>query len=326
MKLIVADLPVLGRYVSREFYFIIQELIERYGWRQITSWQLRQHSGGLKAMLSAALGEIPDVILFWEEYEFVSHHAGEALRLDSHKCIFADDLHAWQETARQKNLISYLACDTILATYADVFDRFYPNVSRLRKLVWVPHAASSHFTMALNPEAENAILLSGKINEVYPLRQQMRLLFHTDDGYKIVYHEHPGHHCDFNYDTNQSIGTRYGRLINRYRAAFTDCSTFRYALAKHFEIPATGALLIASGASSEALGGLGFVDGEHYVSVSSGDLEETLRFVLDEKNHPYLDRIRRCGQELVWERHKTGDRAKLIDEVCSASGTRSARI
>jgi hypothetical protein len=326
MKLIVANLPALQRYVSREFYFIIRELIERYGWTQITSWELRQHGGPLKAKLSAALGEMPDVLLFWEEYEFINHHARDVLGLDCHKCIFADDLHTWQEIARQRSLISYMACDTILAAYADVFDRFYPNVFRLKKLVWVPHAASPDFTIDFNSEAENGVLLSGKINEVYPLRQQMRLLLHPDYGYKIAYHEHPGHHCEFDYDTDQSIGARYGRLINGYRAAFTECSTFRYVLAKHFEIPATGALLMAGLGATEALGRLGFVDGDHYISVSSEDLEGKLRYVLDESNHSHLDRIRQSGQALVWERHKTSDRARLIDEVCSSSRTHSGRI
>lgn len=316
MKLIIADLPALKKYVSREFHFIIRELIDSYGWKQITSWDLGKHRGPVKAKLLGALGELPDVILFWEEYEFINHHAREMLKLDCQKCILADDLHDWHETARQRKLISYLICDTILATYAYVFDHFYPNVSRLKNLIWVPHSASPHFILDFNPQAENVILLSGKINEVYPLRQQMQSLY-RDGKCKIALHEHPGHHCEFDYDTHRGIGAAYGQLINRHRAGFTDCSMFTYVLAKHFEIPATGALLIAESTASELLCKLGFVEGAHYIAVSAANLEDKIRYVLDESNHPELDRIRKQGQALVWERHQTADRAKLIDEVCN---------
>ena len=47
------------------------------------------------------------------------------------------------------------------------------------------------------------------------------------------------------------------------------------------------------------------------------NLEERVEYVLDERNHEELDEIRRNGQKLVWERHKTVDRAKQIKEECS---------
>jgi hypothetical protein len=62
---------------------------------------------------------------------------------------------------------------------------------------------------------------------------------------------------------------------------------------------------------------LGFVEDVHYISVSSEDMEEKIEYVLNERNHPELDRIRRKGQALVWERHTTSERAKLINDVCT---------
>jgi hypothetical protein len=108
-------------------------------------------------------------------------------------------------------------------------------------------------------------------------------------------------------------------LINRYRAAFTDGSIYRYTVAKHFEIPAAGALLLAEGALAEPLRQLGFVAGEHYLATSGEDLEEQVRYILEEASDSELDPIRRRGQALVWERHKTSDRARLIDEVCRSA-------
>jgi hypothetical protein len=44
-------------------------------------------------------------------------------------------------------------------------------------------------------------------------------------------------------------------------------------------------------------------------------LEDRVRYLLREENHPELDRIRRNGQALVMERHRTSHRAKLIDDL-----------
>jgi hypothetical protein len=87
-------------------------------------------------------------------------------------------------------------------------------------------------------------------------------------------------------------------------------------IAKYFEIPATGALLLADDAVAGPLKELGLIEYRHYLPVSCNDLEEKVHYVLDEKNHEELDEVRKLGQELIWERHKTSDRARMIDEIC----------
>jgi hypothetical protein len=88
-------------------------------------------------------------------------------------------------------------------------------------------------------------------------------------------------------------------------------------VAKYFEIPATGALLFADDAVSGPLRELGFEEYRHYLPVSKETLEDRIEYALDERNHNELDEIRRNGQELVWQRHKTVDRARQINEECS---------
>jgi hypothetical protein len=206
--------------------------------------------------------------------------------------------------------------NTILSTYGYVFDRFYPEVSKTKRVVWVPHSASPDFLLAFNTHPVNAIFLSGVVNEYYPLRMRMRAL--RDRGaYPIFTHQHPGYSCDFDHETNTSVGRGYAQRINTYRVAFTDASNYTYSVAKYFEIPATGALLLADRAVSGPLRTIGFIEGVHYIGVSNEDLEEKIEYVLDENNHDELDQVRRNGQELVWRRHKTSDRARLIDEICT---------
>jgi hypothetical protein len=315
LKLVISELNALSRYVSREFHFIIKALIENYGWRLVDMARLSGNSKPLKSILLESVGELPEDILFWEGYDFLPERAKDILGLDCRKYIFADDLHCRDGQARYRKFISYLLCDAVLSTYAYVFDQFFPEISAKREVVWVPHSASPDFLIRFNPDAENKIFLSGAINHYYPLRQQMKALY-DKQAYPIFYHPHPGYHCDYNYDKNENVGRGLAKKINSHRAAFTDCLKFNYIVAKYFEIPATGSLLLADSSVSTAFEQLGFVENVHYLPVSSDSLEDVIRYTLDESNHTRLDRIRKKGQALVRQKHKTEDRARLIDEVC----------
>lgn len=316
MKLIVANLEALKGYVTREFYYLITNLIDTHGWKLIEVRRLWNGAGAVSDKLVKEFGELPDTILFSEVYEYVDAHAREIDRLDCRKVFFTDDLHSFTDEMRRMKSVSFGLCDTILSTCAHVWEKFYPEFLGVKKVVWVPHSASRDFRVGFNPHPENAILLSGALSLHYPLRRQMKALY--DNGlYAIAYHGHPGYHCRFNYNENDDIGHGYAMKINRYRAAFTDSLVYGYVVAKYFEIPATGALLFADEAVSGPLKQLGFVENEHYLPVSTGNLEARIQYILDQANLDELEAIRRRGQELVWERHKTSDRAQQIDEECS---------
>ncbi len=129
----------------------------------------------------------------------------------------------------------------------------------------------------------------------------------------IVRIPHPGYGQSYDHSRDERVGAGYARAIHRYRSAFTDCSIFGYLVAKHFEIAATGSLLVADRAAKGLLAQLGMFEGEHYIATSNDDMEETIQFVIDESHHRELDEVRRRGQRLVWEKHTTRERARLID-------------
>ena len=314
MKLIVSPLKALSGYVSREFYYILNDLITTHGWMHIETHRLSTGSGTIRRTLLKEFGEIPRTILFWEGYDFLTDHAYDIFRLESHKMILADDLHWWNERMRQKKATGFALCDMVLSTYAYVWNRFYPQFAGSKKLVWLPHSASPEFMLRRNEHPENSILLSGAINDHYPLRQQMKALYERR-SYPIAYHRHPGYHCGYDHDENDDVGKGYAWKINKHRVGFTDSLRYRYVVAKYFEIPATGALLLADAAVSGPLREIGFEENKHYVPVSKENLEEKIRYVLDEANHEELDEIRRRGQELIMQKHKTSDRAKKINEL-----------
>lgn len=316
MKLIVSQLKALRGYVSREFYYVMADLIRDFGWQHIEPHNLWRSHGRIRKKLIDEFGELPEIILFWEEYSLLNTHAPEIVQLNCRKCIFSDDLHWWREEMRRSKLAGFAMCDMVISTYAYLWINFYPELGHIR-VAWVPHAASPDFMVAFNDSAENSIFLSGAINEFYPMRERM-LHLAQQHLYSIVYHSHPGYHCRYDYNLDQNIGPAYAKKMNRYRAAYTDSGKYSYLLAKYFEVPATGALLLADDSVAPQLRQLGFEENVHYLPVASCNLEEQIRFVLNEKNHTRLDEIRKNGQTLVWERHKTRDRAKQIDEACCA--------
>ncbi|MBV9937109.1 MAG: glycosyltransferase family 1 protein [Acidobacteriaceae bacterium] len=318
MKLLVSWMRELSSYISREFYYIMQDLIQVYGWRQIEPTALSQYMASPKGQLLEVLGEIPEVVLFWETYDLFNAILPALRDLGCGAVLFADDLHMlWgQESRRNTKLLAFSHCDLLLTPYAYVFGEFYPELQGRKKVVWVPHSASPDFVLPFNAQPENAILLSGFIGSLYPLRLRMKEL-QQENRYAIVQHQHPGYSTVYDYEKDMRIGVGYARTINRFKAGFTDALTFRYVVAKHFEIPATGALLIADGSVDGPLRQLGFIENIHYIPVCAEDLEEKIGYILDTANNAEIDAIRRRGQELVLSAHRTCDRAELINSACS---------
>jgi hypothetical protein len=320
MKLLASWMNDLGRYVSREFYYLMQDLIHEHQWRQVEPWMLVQPPELMKANLLQLVGEIPEVVLFWESYDQFNWTCAALRDLGCRLALFADDLHTMpgREAEREAKLAALSQCDVILSSYSYLFDQFYPELRGRKNAMWAPHAASPDFVLPFNPQPEDAVLLSGCVNSFYPLRMQMKTLHEREGGPRIAWHRHPGYGERFDYENDARVGSGYARLIHRYRAGFTDGTFFGYTVAKHFEIPATGALLIADGGISEPLRNLGFIEDIHYISVSAENLEEKLRCVLNEKKRAETDEIRRRGQQLVLGSHRTADRARFIDQACAA--------
>ena len=315
MKLIVSELEALRSYVSREFYHVMADLITHFNWRQVEARELWDTSAPLRDTLLRLCGELPEIILFWEGYELLSRRALELQRLRCRKVILADDLHWWDAGMRRQKSVGYALCDTVISTFGYVWNKLYPEFVRTKKVVWVPHSASPDFMVPYNSNAENSIFVGGSAGRYYPMREQIRAL-HARGLYSIVCQSHPGYHTGYDYANDSSVGRGFAMRINRYRAAFTDSSIYNYVVAKYFEIPATGALLVADDSVSGPLRQLGFIENAHYLPACAENLEEKLAFVLDERNHESLDQIRQRGQQLVWARHKTIDRARQIDAAC----------
>jgi glycosyl transferase family 1 len=318
----ISELAVRGRYVSREAYHVMRELIEHYGWMHMETQHLASQPNSLRERMRERCGALPDVVLFWESYHLVTSALLQLSNANFRIAVFCEDLHWFHAQMRATKALSLTVAEVILASYAAVFERFFPEVAAAKRVVWVPHAASPEFMLPLNESAANVIFLSGMINDYYPLRQRLKALA-DETELPIVEHPHPGYQCNHDHETSGAVGAGYARRINASRAAFTDASKFNYLLAKFFEIPATGSLLLGDAAVEQELSQLGFRQRVHYIPVEDATLQSELSHILDVNNHAELDEVRRQGQQLVWARHKTSDRAKFIDHVCTSENVKS---
>jgi hypothetical protein len=316
MKLLVSELEALRTYVTREFYYVMGDLIRHFNWSHMETGKLWHAYGTIGERLVREFGEMPETILFWEGYDLLIAHSRDIQNLRSRKVILADDLHWWNDTHRQKRAVAFAVCDLVLATCAYQWDEFYPEFAGSKQVAWVPHSASPDFLVPYNSHPANSIFVSGAAGAFYPLREQMWVL-HGQRANGLVCQGHPGYYTGYDHEHDGDVGRGYAMKINSYRAAFTDSSIYRYVVAKYFEIPATGALLLADDSVSGPLRQLGFVEYEHYLPVAENNLEERIRFVLAERNHDQLDEMRSRAQQLVLARHQTFDRARLIDALCT---------
>lgn len=229
------------------------------------------------------------------------------------KYLYIDDLH-WRS---KKDMYAQLNnhFKGIFFSYAYCVPRYLPFV-KPDQTIWLPAAARDNFVIEFNNHPIEKIILSGQVNrKVYPMRQQ---LFQLRKRYPIDVLSHPG-----NTTPNKKhdiVYEQYAKYINQYLVAFACCSTRRtpYIVRKFFEIPATGALLLAFDHHVKPqLLELGYIDGENYISVNHKNLPEKIQYVLDPNNRSEIDRIRKNGQELVKSRHMIKHRLEQINRVIS---------
>jgi len=84
----------LGKYVSREFHYTVQDLIQVHGWRHVEPSVLSQHAASSKARLLELFGEVPESVLFWKTHDLFNPIASALKSLGCRVDIFADDLYS----------------------------------------------------------------------------------------------------------------------------------------------------------------------------------------------------------------------------------------
>ena len=240
--------------------------------------------------------------------EIHSFHIPPSIKIN----VIIDDLHHQGQIKYLKQL-GLERVDRIFSTYGYAFGKFY---SMTKPVYFLPHAAT--FPINFNPCPTNRILLSGRIiKDIYPFRNLIHKL--SKKLKNSIDYLNVNFNYRLKYDNPTFIyGERYIQRLNSYLACFTcDASEHRpYIVAKHFEILASGSLLLAANIHTKIyLEHLGLIDGIHYISVNMTNIEEKIQYVLDPANRSTIDSIRFAGYEMANKFHFFPNRAEFLAKI-----------
>ena len=338
-------------YVTSEYYTLHRLLVELYGWRQF-ALRVNRYGGwdDLAAALVAEFGRMPDALFVMEEFALVARmeatasssppegqrrqrSARELFSFRDSKgqyggrtaCTdllhFVNDLHSFSEDVRMSRDLVFRTASAVVSMYEPVFESVTGlSYERDRVRVWyVPHAAGPLFQLPLNPHPRELVLLSGASNlPWYPYRAMVRDMIRAGDA-RFAELPHAGYAGADRSKSSGKVGLAFAMHLRDHLACITDGLTLNYTVAKIFEIPATGCLLLLNSEMSALVRDLGVRPWVHYAPYDAETLNRTVDFVLHPANRRLVDSIRAQGQALVWSRHTSAHRVATLHQLATAS-------
>jgi len=212
--------------------------------------------------------------------------------------------------------------------YIDIL--FSPSVKHsmspecLKKFIFVLYYASKDFNIDFNDNPTEKVSLTGFISEHYAPRVLCKKL--SEEHTEIIeVLDHPCTSCAKLKGTNhQIIGKNYCEYLSGYLCGFTSPSYWKfydeiaiYPIAKHFEIMASGSLMMTSRSIINIMKRASIYPDVHYIEYEDTEesIFETIKYVLDSGNRDRIDQIRKSGYRLTKQYHMSTDRAEFIKYV-----------
>jgi len=301
-KLIIKELNF--SYSKRHLFDMLDLLVDSYNWEFIDKTTLFDKNNKLE--------NISHLLLISGSSEIDNFRLPKETKIS----YIIDDLHTCGNI-KQKRSTNYKKVYKIFATYGYCLNIFYPMIPD-DKVLWFPHSARYKIDFNNNPIKK--ILISGRITmSQYPNRY---LIYKMIKKNKFIYYDKPklnGYRAKTDEDKNNKIyGEKYYKLLNEYIISFTcDLNENRpYIVAKHFEILASGSLLLACNPHTKnEFESLGFIDNVDYISCNSENLEEKISWLKDDNNLNKINEIRKNGYDKVNLKHTWINRTQLLNEI-----------
>lgn len=212
---------------------------------------------------------------------------------------FYGDLQCWNSSLCTKNKkIMFERYDIIIGAYKKMFEEWYPEF--VYKHVFFPDYFAPHEAFAklpINKEPIMKCLLSGNARKQwYPFRTSLK------DQIPASLLE-----CIKNIVPFRN----YPWFINKYFCAIAVSGKIPCTIAKYFEIPAAGTLLLAE--RFEDVDDLGFKPGVHYLPLMKEDTEVQIETIL--RNPEEYKDIRHKGTKFVRTHHSINNRVNEFGKI-----------
>jgi hypothetical protein len=298
-------------FLLREYFYIYDELITKYKWKEL-EFKI------IQLIMSNSSNQYPQVIVFCEK---ALHLMNKNIISDWQLkgvliAVHTDDLQKFHVLPESWIVETLFKIDVYIGSYAYRFQHYFEsvtktkNITKLPFLLWIPHSASPHFiNQPFNLNPNHKILLAGvTLRYWYPLRTWLLNNLHLFPNL-IDVRNHPGYER-----INPSQSNDFAKEINMHLISYT-CTMIRFCLvAKVFEIPAAGSLLLVNEGVSDLLSYLHMINGIHYLGYNASDPKTMISYVLNNENVKQINIIRRNGYNIIRKYHTTSHRAQAIHE------------
>ena len=190
-------------------------------------------------------------------------------------------------------------CDSIISANYEFFEELYPQF--VFKHEFMPRwysPAERYLSLNFNDNPIMKCLVSGHCYSnpaVYPRRIHM-----IENGGGMVVWGQPGY-----------IGDAYAKLLHSYFCCATSSSIFNYVVSKHYEICATGSLLLTN--RTKDLDRTGFIPYEHYIPITKENSIFRIKHCLE--NPEEYDYTRVCGMKYVRETHSLKNKMVQLEKI-----------
>jgi len=355
---IITNLAGWKRYVTKEYYFLFNNLIQNHGWVQGHEPALygRFTKEKRKTFFSVCpQGDVPDFVLFTEYYGHIPSFFAEAiqwLRLHGTKIGFwANDPNVFEfrkmsHTAKLK-LLSLV--DVWYGPYTYSSFVFYPQLKSVwPKRVWLPNAVGIELqNISYNKMPLERVLLAGSTEQLqYPLRGWA--LQQVPHDKRFVHLTHPGYNAGKSSEYTLRLheidrivknlqekkaqntvsaslkGQNFGVFVSKFLVCFTDMMRFNSLISKHFEFAASGCLVMSSDQDLAVLESVGFKHMETFVAYDKTDPGKAISWALDPMNRKAVDTIRHAGYNLVHSYHLSQNRSSFLNKHAQYTVAKSA--
>ena len=199
------------------------------------------------------------------------------------------------------NLIHNFENIFICANYYYCYLKFY-NINS-KKIIPYPPFVDEDLYVDFNIKPIIKVLLSGSKTKEYPARKKLNKIASKNSNIVVLKH-------------GKYSGHEYIKYLNTFLCCFTCCAnkSLPYIVAKFFEIPSSGSLLLAYDEFvKDELKNLGFIDGKNYISCSLNNIEDKINYILNPINLNEINQIRKNGYEFVWSKHTQSHRLNYVN-------------
>lgn len=207
--------------------------------------------------------------------------------------------------------------DLIIHTYGERLRREFVGLSK--KLVFIPQCYGPRdvFELPWNEKPIMRCLFTGHTNgKIYPFRSYLyrRLAREKKVQNMITKMRHPRWESNLNlrpWEIERAFLKGYAKALNSHFCAVATASRYHQGVAKYFEIPATGALLLGEDVEDIRMAGL--EPNKHFVPIEAVNVIERISDCLN--NPKKYNDMRRRTMEYVRTNHSLNNRVKLFREI-----------